>query len=279
LQPLLFEECYVKSFEEIRIRQQRQVRRGSELEYQGIHLFVMVHGFQGNSNDMRLLKNNIALLFPEVMFLCSSANEEHTEGDIQQMGVRLAQEVNNYITQYCPGCSLGKVSFIAHSLGGIIVRTALPYLEEHREKFSMFMTLSSPHLGYMFNSSTIIDAGMWFLKTWKKSLCLQQLRMSDESKLEDCFMYKLSQSKGLDAFQHIVLVSSYQDSYAPFDSARIQIGSQAKANAGSGSGDVYIKMAENILGNLPQDVLYRIDVDFNISDNNLDSLIGRTAHI
>jgi len=57
----------------------------------------MVHGFQGNSNDMRLLKNNIALLFPESMFLCSSANEEHTEGDIMEMGVRLAQEVNNYI--------------------------------------------------------------------------------------------------------------------------------------------------------------------------------------
>jgi hypothetical protein len=46
---------------------------------------------------MRLLKNNIALLFPEVMFLLSSANEEHTEGDIQEMGVRLSQEVSNYI--------------------------------------------------------------------------------------------------------------------------------------------------------------------------------------
>lgn len=42
----------------------------------------MVHGFQGNANDMRLLKNNIALLFPEAMFLCSNANEDHTEGDI-----------------------------------------------------------------------------------------------------------------------------------------------------------------------------------------------------
>ena len=39
---------------------------------------------------MRLLKNNIALLFPEAMFLCSNANEEYTEGDILEMGVRLA---------------------------------------------------------------------------------------------------------------------------------------------------------------------------------------------
>jgi hypothetical protein len=46
---------------------------------------------------MRLLKNNVALLFPEAMFLCSSDNEEHTEGDILEMGVRLATEVNQYI--------------------------------------------------------------------------------------------------------------------------------------------------------------------------------------
>ena len=62
----------------------------NEYNYKGVHLFVMVHGFQGNSCDMRLLKNNIALLFPEAMFLCSSANEDFTEGDIGEMGVRLA---------------------------------------------------------------------------------------------------------------------------------------------------------------------------------------------
>ena len=172
---MLFEECYVKSFDYIRSRKANDSaqNRLSEYDYRGVHLFVMVHGFQGNSNDMRLLKNNIALLFPEAMFLCSSANEEHTEGDIMEMGVRLAQEVNNYIAQYCPDFSLGKISFIAHSLGGLIVRSSLPYLEEHQEKFYNFFTLSSPHLGYMFNSSTIIDAGMWFIKTWRKSICLQ----------------------------------------------------------------------------------------------------------
>ena len=38
-------------------------------------------------------------------------------------------------------------------------------------------------------------------------------------------------------------------------------------------------MARNILSNLPLDVLYRIDVNFRISEKNLDSFIGRTAHI
>ena len=30
----------------------------------GVHLFVMVHGFQGNHNDLRLLRNMIQSQFP-----------------------------------------------------------------------------------------------------------------------------------------------------------------------------------------------------------------------
>jgi triacylglycerol esterase/lipase EstA (alpha/beta hydrolase family) len=78
---------------------------------------------------MKMIKNNIALVFPEVMFLMSSANEEHTEGDITVMGVKLAHEINQHITEYCPGNCLNKISFIAHSLGGVISRAALPYLQ------------------------------------------------------------------------------------------------------------------------------------------------------
>lgn len=52
------------------------------MSYRGIHLLVLVHGFQGNSYDMKLFKNYISLAHPEAMFLCSSINEENTEGNI-----------------------------------------------------------------------------------------------------------------------------------------------------------------------------------------------------
>jgi len=133
----------------------------------------------------------------------------------------------------------------------------------------------------MYNSSTIIDAGMWFLKTWKKSLCLQQLRMTDydaTGNLESCYLHKLSQEKGLEWFKNIIFVSSYQDMYAPFDSARIQI-SNRKDLASHKNGNIYMQMASTILNKLPVDVIYRIDVDFRIEETNLDSFIGRTAHI
>jgi hypothetical protein len=97
------------------------------------------------------------------------------------------------------------------------------------------------------------------------------------NELDQTCLYKISEMKGLSWFKHIVLVSSYQDTYAPFDSARIQICERAEGN--TAHGNVYIKMAKNLLSNLPQDVLYRIDVDFSISERNLDAFIGRTAHI
>lgn len=203
-------------------------------DYGGAHLIVFCHGFQGNSFDMRLLKNNISLLYPETIFLLSTSNEDQTDGEISEMGLRLAGEVINYIQEWIPGSNLGRISFIGHSLGGLIIRAALPYLEEYSTKMHMYISLSSPHLGYMYHSNKIVESGkflifkskgvgMWILRKWKKSKCLLELSMTDSEKLENCYLYKLSKSEGLTWFKNVVLLSSHQDSYAPFDSARIQI--------------------------------------------------------
>jgi predicted alpha/beta hydrolase family esterase len=64
---------------------------------------------------------------------------------------------------------LGKLSFVAHSLGGLIVREALKHLSGFKAKMHAYISLGSPHLGYMYNSSSLIDAGMWLIKKWKQS--------------------------------------------------------------------------------------------------------------
>lgn len=89
-----------------------------------------------------------------------------------EMGERLATEVKQYILSFCPASCLAKISFIGHSLGGLIIRAALPHLSQYNDKFFTYMSLSSPHLGYMYNSNKLFDAGMWVLKNWRKSRCL-----------------------------------------------------------------------------------------------------------
>ena len=63
--------------------------------------------------------------------------------------------------------SLSKLTFIGHSLGGIIVREALKHLKSYSKHFHGYVSLGSAHLGYMYNSTSIIDAGMWLIKKFK----------------------------------------------------------------------------------------------------------------
>lgn len=159
---------------------------------------------------MRTFKNIISLALPEALFLCSAANEDGlTEGNIFEMGERLALEVTQFIRESCPGSNLGRLTFIGHSLGGLIIRAALPFLVGYKDKFHGYLSLCSPHLGYMYKSSKLFNAGMWILKKWKKSTALSQLSMSDNKDLEKTALYELSKKEGLAWFKNIIFVSSF----------------------------------------------------------------------
>jgi len=77
----------------------------------GIHLIILVHGFQGNSYDMKLIRNNLSMLHPEALILCSSSNEENTENDIADMGLKLANEIQTFINETCPSNFIGRYFF------------------------------------------------------------------------------------------------------------------------------------------------------------------------
>lgn len=173
---------------------------------------------------MKLVKNNLLLLRPELLIYCSQKNEDDTEGDIGDMGKNLAEEVSEYIRDFCPGSALGRLSFIGYSLGGIIVRAALPHLSQYLSKLYTLMTLSTPHISFLYSSSSLIDAGMWLLKKIKnKNDALHQLTMDDAKDLTDTFVYKLGTVTEISNFKHVILFGSEQDTYCPFDSATIQI--------------------------------------------------------
>jgi len=60
-------------------------------------VIVLAHGFQGSSYDLRLFSNNITIKHPDALLLLSSSNEDNTDGDIMEMGMRLAEEVKKFI--------------------------------------------------------------------------------------------------------------------------------------------------------------------------------------
>lgn len=192
-----------------------------------LHLIILVHGFQGNSHDLRLIKNTISLISPGSILLPSCSNQDDTECDLIEMGKKLANEVKNFLKDWNEGSVFNRISFIGHSIGGLIIRASLPFLAEYSNKMWMYMSLSSPHLGYIYSNSKLVDAGIWLLKTWKKSKSLQQLSLTDSKDLKECCVFKLSTMEGLNWFHHVFLLSSHQDMYAPYESTRIQLCDQA----------------------------------------------------
>lgn len=61
----------------------------------------------------------------------SEVNEEKTSGDFREMGSRLAQEVVSFVKKKMDkasrtgGLRTIKLSFVGHSIGNVIIRTAL----------------------------------------------------------------------------------------------------------------------------------------------------------
>jgi hypothetical protein len=51
--------------------------------------------------------------------------------------------------------------------------------------------------------------------------------MTDTSDYRDSYLFKLSSDDSISWFKFVILIGSYQDSYVPFDSARIQVCSKA----------------------------------------------------
>lgn len=60
-------------------------------------LVFLCHGFQASSYDMRIIQRGIKEALPLAEVVTSCANESDTDGDIDEMGRRLAQEVESKI--------------------------------------------------------------------------------------------------------------------------------------------------------------------------------------
>uniref|UniRef100_A0ABD2X663 DUF676 domain-containing protein n=1 Tax=Trichogramma kaykai TaxID=54128 RepID=A0ABD2X663_9HYME len=174
---------------------------------------------------MRLVKIYLELGLPgqHLDFLMSETNKGDTFSDFDTMTDRLVAEILHHIES--GGLAPTKVSFVGHSLGDIIIRSALtrPQLRGLVPRLHTFLSLSGPHLGTLCNTSGLVNAGMWFMQKWKKSGSLLQLAMRDSADVRRSFMFRLSQRSNLQRFKHVLLCGSAQNRYVPLHSARIEL--------------------------------------------------------
>ncbi|XP_073123959.1 uncharacterized protein [Henckelia pumila] len=258
-----------------------------------LKIVIFVHGFQGHHLDLRLVRNQWLLIDPKVEFLMSEINEEKTSGDFREMGQRLAQEVVSFIKKKMDKVSRSgvlrtiKISFVGHSIGNIILRTALSesIMEPYLRYLHTYLSVSGPHLGYLYSSNSLFNGGLWLLKKLKGTQCIHQLTFTDDPDLQNTFLYKLCKLKTLENFKNIILLSSPQDGYVPYHSARIEM-CPASSGDHSKKGKIFLEMLNDCLDQIrapssEHRVFMRCDVNFDISlqGRNLNTIIGRAAHI
>ncbi|MFQ6639655.1 hypothetical protein Gotur_016794 [Gossypium turneri] len=93
------------------------------------HLVIMVNGLIGSAQDWKFAAKHFLKKYPEdVIVHCSKRNSSiFTFDGVDVMGDRLAEEVKYVISRHP---SVQKISFVGHSLGGLIARYAIARLFE-----------------------------------------------------------------------------------------------------------------------------------------------------
>ncbi|ETW03754.1 hypothetical protein H310_05122 [Aphanomyces invadans] len=208
------------------------------------HVFVCVHGIYGKAQDSDLIAAALTREFgSSALVYQSTANTHKTHMGIRAMGTNLAIELLDLFHNHClpelpphDGEPPMRISFVGHSLGGIISRYAVVYLQVAFQAYHIhptsFSTLCTPHLGSRRPDGTvgqqlwksavhgIMSVSLIYGQTGVELLCEDHVKeplLEAMSKRDSVFM------KALKAFDHRTAVAMIQgDHIVPYASAAIQ---------------------------------------------------------
>uniref|UniRef100_A0AC35G0I1 DUF676 domain-containing protein n=1 Tax=Panagrolaimus sp. PS1159 TaxID=55785 RepID=A0AC35G0I1_9BILA len=245
------------------------------------HLIVFVHGLEGTSEDLSAYRNFLRISLPaaHLTFLMSEVNQTETWTDVKGMAQNLLEEIQKHVSKMPRPPT--KISFLAHSLGGLIVRTlcGLDGMKVFIPRLHTLLTLNSPHVGLMYNQRAA-NWGIAILQWWKQSVSIEQLTMKDAANFRDSFLYKLSGNGAFGMFRNVLLVGTMQDLYVPGHSALIEVCKGALSDMTS-QGGIYMELLSNInesiLASPKHTTLVKYIVNHNVPRS--QQISGRAVHI
>ncbi|TYK31233.1 putative lipase ROG1 [Cucumis melo var. makuwa] len=174
-----------------------EVVNGSGERRKPSHLLIMVNGLVGSAKDWKYAAQEFLKTYPEdIIVHCSKRNYSTLTLDgVDVMGGRLAEEILLVIKRHP---NLRKISFLCHSLGGLIARYAIAKLYELKEDVQVngeynkhefrdesyedefrgkiaglepinFITCATPHLGSRGHKQVPMCCGFYVLE--KVAVC------------------------------------------------------------------------------------------------------------
>jgi len=175
------------------------------------HVIVLVTGYDSCAQDLKSLETRFSQMLPHAHFLRFSARDSGTK-DLHYSGVRLARLVGQFIGSTSSPMRCDRLSFVAHGAGGLCVRCALPWIQEHASKLDVLVTLATPHLGLFPSSLSFYHRCVFYaLRTLKPNVWLEQLAFADGRYANDALVYSLSHDDSIGNFRTVLLASLHQD--------------------------------------------------------------------
>lgn len=126
-------------------------------------LTVFIHGYKGNEYDLSKIKSHLMLLLGCNHFysIKGLAADKANDATINVLGETAAKELLVFLA-HSP--SFRSINFICFSLGGVIARAMLPWLEQQKARLNLLMTIATPHLGLREVENCLVRAGLCYMR-------------------------------------------------------------------------------------------------------------------
>eukprot|EP01028_Stygiella_incarcerata_P012104 TRINITY_DN727_c0_g3_i1.p1 TRINITY_DN727_c0_g3~~TRINITY_DN727_c0_g3_i1.p1 ORF type:complete len:1003 (+),score=291.03 TRINITY_DN727_c0_g3_i1:66-3074(+) len=195
----------------------------------GRHLLVCIGGFLGTRGDFYLIEDSIIHAMgthrKNIKIFLSECMERAPRSSIMGMSQILMEELSSIVSM-----NITRISFIGHSMGGLIVRQALMHHDWKRNPWLRrmqkwaYISFSCPHFGSQFLSGHILqNVGQKMYGTVGRYVCVRETAMRDGKDGELPVLQMMSRDDVFSSFRLVVLFSSEQDLYVPYWSARMSL--------------------------------------------------------
>lgn len=173
------------------VRQKRQSR----------DLYVFAHGYRGTYCDLRLMSNCLmqyAIVhgtmqkqwFPkQPHVLLSRSYQEHTQSSILELGIKLAEEIRDYIQTR--KTNVGRINMVGHSMGCLVIEACIlsSAFSGFLDLLNKAVFLNGPLAGAK-GGNGLVRFGMTLMSSNSKEISLRELMGGKLTKKQlECMYY------------------------------------------------------------------------------------------
>jgi len=162
----------------------------------------LCHGYNGQPSDMKYMFNQILEKDPYTKIHSWEEFSLNRNKSIIELGELVGNEIIRHVISMMQLHNINKIILIGYSMGGLILRSALPHLKRYKHILDSFITLATPHIGYLTTQSKLLTMGMWVADRFNINNSIAEIMLSDMKNIKDCALYKISKFKGLDWFNN-----------------------------------------------------------------------------